>query len=1548
MNSRIKTIKANVKQQLLALKPLDFEKLCCRLLEHLLNLRFFMAKSGMQHGADFGTSGEQGRKIRVECKRYADTTRLSDRELLGEIDDALEQDPDLELWVLAATKEVSEQLKTKLEKKGENFGLSILIIDWRNDQISSLAALCSISSKILADFKIAISSAEFKLFASFYTQESKKLGNEFDRLNIGYDILRGQSHQIIEQVWNDGATSSRWLNQNVAGGALNKIVERQDHFASFNSWLTDQTNKNSPLVIHGLEGRGKTWICANWLIESLAQHPIVLLIPSSATAKLEPTQSAIIELIASRLYEMGLIKDVKYWFKRVERLLDSSSKAARFTLVFDGLNEASKNDWLNIINQLQVGSFAGKVNLILTTRTLHFTQELRHLAGSMLPAKSVTIDKYSLVELEQALSFEGLKASELNEDLIELAREPRLFSLVVDLRHKLKDIGRVNVPRLLWEYGKDSFNHARDRGFTESDWREWLEQIAVSVRDKGNAKFKVREARALAKDWSYDSEEVFKYLSAIVDSQFVSPDGLDYSYDEHFVAFALGMALEEELNQKSNKVESIKNDLVRFFDPIAGLDNKADVLRVSLNISLFRQEQSQYIKSSVTIELLIELLHSQNIKESHYRDLKSYATCLIHPLFSALEQSQSSTDDFATFAVINILREIPKEDCDAFAQLIARIELWFGKLSRELRQARVGQTAQDKEAQVSTNKDRLERLQNLLGFADTRLFTVSGIQVVLTDDKIKPLLLLTASILDGFPLATASSLFEKIAVYLAIKPDGDIWNRVKWLILSNEEDSEATTKTLRQLSQKHTQHKAEQNIDPRLPAQIAANLLLLSTSTQDQEKAKLISPGIHLHGQTYEKDYFDDPIESHFVLEHRHIDMLVQSQVNLGRKIAKLNYFIHDPAILVCNEFILEVKALEKQIDPTLLCSSGGRSRLDWQLETWQTIMARWSPGELYQLMLQKLYSFEQRNKAARYFAALSTEELYLIANDRASDALQKMRNSGIEPDRDNESYAANCLLLLEIKHLDALSQCRRILNADITWLQDCFRHVLKPLSAAQAINLVTEFDRADDNKTTILLSILGTVLIEPANYLWQWLLTHTGDLKESKAGLAFKVLYNTFPEKTGSYLIDQSWSWQPTADLWVNHYGSRALIVSTLDKPFSTAISQIAPWLLLEAVALRGDSFEELTATAQILEEILVASKVPAVTPVAQVTVFTNQKTYPISYSIDPLPTPDDHNPFEFLKNRSDEIGRQDAALNAENVQTAALQEARASFYKLIVGVEDTDRLVRHLPKFVEKLLSDIVVNPVEMCRQVHLAEGFYLALCESLLNTGATLAVELWHFLYDNPCCQYIGVAGINELTLIPFRVRNNEVSEQLRNEVLDLANTDKILFEIAIASIYYQKNNWLEQVIAIDEAAAHIWKHRRAMVLRGFTIDATQPISGQWPVGFAKSDEERLSNKSNRLRWNDAFARYWFEQYLKAKTPQDGYASWILFLTIADRRAYCWMDKEIEANRVNTDEFNTKLIHLRLNKSALHKSMQKSEKKFAQQFLFKEVFSSFWKWQ
>jgi hypothetical protein len=176
-----------------------FERLVAALIGRLLGVGVAVATTGFQHGGDAGTAGRQGRHLRIECKRYADTTALSDRERLGEVDQALDRDPALEAWILAATRDVPEQLEQMLEQKALRIGVPIVIVDWKGDGVSALAALCAFGADIVEMLLSAEAAGHAKALQNVALDGIERLRRDFQAWTPGFESLRALSHHQLKR-----------------------------------------------------------------------------------------------------------------------------------------------------------------------------------------------------------------------------------------------------------------------------------------------------------------------------------------------------------------------------------------------------------------------------------------------------------------------------------------------------------------------------------------------------------------------------------------------------------------------------------------------------------------------------------------------------------------------------------------------------------------------------------------------------------------------------------------------------------------------------------------------------------------------------------------------------------------------------------------------------------------------------------------------------------------------------------------------------------------------------------------------------------------------------------------------------------------------------------------------------------------------------------------------------------------------------------------------------------------------------------------------------
>lgn len=105
-----------------------FEGLVAQLLGKLTAQHFYLARSGSQAGRDMRSDRYGGNIIAVECKRYGKSTELSERELLAELVQATSNIPNLDIWVLVASRDIPDQLFSLLSEYAVKQGIEFRAI----------------------------------------------------------------------------------------------------------------------------------------------------------------------------------------------------------------------------------------------------------------------------------------------------------------------------------------------------------------------------------------------------------------------------------------------------------------------------------------------------------------------------------------------------------------------------------------------------------------------------------------------------------------------------------------------------------------------------------------------------------------------------------------------------------------------------------------------------------------------------------------------------------------------------------------------------------------------------------------------------------------------------------------------------------------------------------------------------------------------------------------------------------------------------------------------------------------------------------------------------------------------------------------------------------------------------------------------------------------------------------------------------------------------------------------------------------------------------
>jgi hypothetical protein len=1524
------------------------ENLAAAALGRLMQVPVAVAKSGFQHGGDAGAGGQQGRRFRIECKKYSDGTSLSDRELLGEIDHALARDEALEAWILVATRSVPEQLVQDLNEKAERIGVPIITIDWHENGVSPLAALCAFAPDLTAQLISQDAGALAETLQPAADASIEALRRSLQAWNPGYEALRGLSHSRLENIWSSPRTSAAELGQDAAGGARTSKVRRRSVHDGMDSWWNGAAQSDAPAAILGYEGVGKTWAVLDWLIDKKAEQPIVLFIPSSAAAKIaEATVTTVKRFIGERFYEITGVRDAVHWMRRLEYLLKRpADEGPVITLVFDGLNQEPSVPWLPILKVLQGDAFGGRVRVVVTTRKHHFEERLSRLRGLVVSAVPVAVDVYDDSpggELDLMLAFEGLTRADLHPDLVEFARTPRLFRLVVHLRDRLADAVNVTLHGLLWEYGRDTFGERAGRSFSEAEWRDWLKAVAEHQR-AGIEQYSLKTLAETASRDDLSEQEVYARLSDIVDGQFAKPGpGGAMQLAPAVVLHALGAALLTHLDavDAANPTQ-VDSETIRWLDPIAGLDQRAEILRAAVSILVARGE----FAAEPAAALVTAWLQTQNITDGHRRELAVFASEIPDALLSAVERSDPRAHASARLWAVNALRAIPRENDEALAAIVSRVSTWLSVVSRDVEPRR--------DTDEIHEKHRADRYTKKLGKDESGTMTVLGVNLELVDNDRSGLHTVTPSIIEGFPIAKAMRCFEAAAVASSVRGPSDAWKGLKWLCHFNGKDPGTAAEALRSLSADIHGRQPEPGVHPDLPARAASLLLWLSGLEADEEAASASDPGID-RWLTYEKDYLKNPSRSIFALERRHAAAALEDKaVALAVRVQRTANFWLDPDFDAPAGFADELREAASALDVRILNRQGNTTSEDRVFEQLEPALARCAPDLLADLMRRKMRGYRSRPAEARYWTAIHANEHWLLAEAPEAESAKALRLGARDGNESNEAAATGHLLMVEIKDLEPVAQYDALIAARLKFIWVDFREVLKPLTAAEADILIARHATGTDQAQRDLVILLSIHRCDFGDEAWSWLLRQSQAVVQTERGVLFRILAENAPARFGRELLRIGWTWDPKADLWVNHYGTGALIEAASSVPFDQLMQRLAPWRVLEAARRRGADAAEVRMAAEVFGHVLAAVKIEEPDPGSELSVDRSaDHSLPFVFSAEPRPTPQTRgDPFASLNAAMDGDAIVEAHRRASDTAAARIDEARlagASLYLADVDPEDFGPVLRHAPEMVVRWLDGCAERSDDFRRRVRLAEAAYLSLCESLLVSDPQRGTELWRALRSTMTTRYIGAGGVEELLHIAFRVPQTPAIAGLRCELLEPqeCDSDQALRDLALAASLNGNAAWLESAIGSDMNSPLAWRRKRGLMLSGFTAGNDLPVEGAWPDGQVTSDHADLRRRSARDRWTEGCARHWWRAYLAAADVVSAYAAWILFRNAADIRAQAWMRQDIEERNDRRAFFESKLSHVRLNRSKLEQAMKKRPEKLEGKFLGHDIVEGIGPW-
>ena len=564
------------------------------------------------------TGGFGATWIAVEAKRFQSPKGFERKELLGEL---LELPDDIDLWVLASTVRVPDQIISSLREKAAKRGLAIDTLDASPDQLGDLPALCAASEDVIVPFLAGIVAGRDlgKLLSAIrrhpdFSAVMAGLRDRFSAGSIGYAQARAASHTYLRSAFEDASQARVALGQaiNVLENGGRHVVERRQALDALESWRSGWPAAPKPFVLLGEEGMGKTWALASWLARRLdasdPAFPLTLFLPSWAVGTFRA-----LDLIADALATCTGVREAGFWSRRAEAFAQRSSAICpALLLVLDGLNEQPLFDWRTLLESLQVSPWKDQVATVLTCRPAYWHEELASQFQSSL--QIFEVGPYDEGELASALEKGRPQTDNLLPSTLEpLLRKPRYFDLTVKHRPALEQSGDMTVDRLLYEDWKDRI--ARKKGlFSDDDFRSLLTQLAERHRDGLLSKRDVQDL--------VPHRELLTGLDEIITGGILVRDSLGrYSVEPRRLIQGLGLLLADQVKNVSNQGESARRELMAaFLEPHADMDRKVAVCRSAVTFAVLEPDFPESARSA----LFEQWIGSRNLSREDIESFTAY------------------------------------------------------------------------------------------------------------------------------------------------------------------------------------------------------------------------------------------------------------------------------------------------------------------------------------------------------------------------------------------------------------------------------------------------------------------------------------------------------------------------------------------------------------------------------------------------------------------------------------------------------------------------------------------------------------------------------------------------------------------------------------------------------------------------------------------------------------------------------------------------------------------------------------------------------------
>ncbi len=578
-----------------------FEGLIGTALREISGVPFRLAGSGSQFGVD-GKPTYEGDAICFEGKRY--DGKVPRTEVLSKISEFSITNTETEIWVLGATSQIVSQLADDARRLGAKDGIVVLILDWSKTDLPPLAVALAMGRKRVQEFlqsnirndgplQKALAALEAIRNSQDFASHADRIHTQCNEPAAGLALAQRANTDWLADAFSDRNRAKTKLGQPLSPGDTNtaNVRQRKTLIDKLHPYLTTTPDETVVCILGG-EGYGKSWIVAqSWL--ALVHKPLMVFMSPDDFAE-TAGQNDVVDLLISKLIKQtgnGLSETIRNrWCRRLKQWRGRvATNSPRLIVVIDGINQRPMSDWARIIESFgdELKQLGGR--LVITARAQYFRDRVKGRLS--VRCSEIFVPEWTEAERDEILAGHGIKTSDMHHAVAKSLRNPRLLGIALELLNKadVTNFEELSVSRLLFEHMRMSERDAP----VPQPVQEFARQLQKHAQ----------EILTRVKKNQQDDLNIFEDdMGAVADGRFyqtVDGDSTRYSLKDDGLTLALGFAVIDRLRKAQRNHRNLDAELDEILEPIAALDDTADVILAALTVTVADEHYAQDIAASL-------------------------------------------------------------------------------------------------------------------------------------------------------------------------------------------------------------------------------------------------------------------------------------------------------------------------------------------------------------------------------------------------------------------------------------------------------------------------------------------------------------------------------------------------------------------------------------------------------------------------------------------------------------------------------------------------------------------------------------------------------------------------------------------------------------------------------------------------------------------------------------------------------------------------------------------------------------------------------------